>query len=441
MTDRPTAHIGNHSGLLRQVPPRRTDQGGVDAIVVPSARTAPYLREAAGLAMELNCTLLVLCSKRAERAKVLRDIEDHAIVADVIAVDMPPWMSSLPSFRASELLRDTPFWPRTDVSLKRNLALLLARAVGWERTVFLDDDIRVDDPTDLRRAAALLDTHDAVGLEIVGCLDNSVVCHAIRDTGGDQGSFLGAGALAVATGRVDGFFPEVYNEDWFFLLKGDDGLRPVARMGTATQYDYDPYANPERARREEFGDVLAEGLFALLDQGGRMHDADRAYWKDFLAARRRLINGLLGDARGSDRRDRDRIVASLTAALGRSLLIAPELCVAFLAAWEDDKNGWSERWRAVDGPISAEEAIGRFGLTKRTTIRFNRTGEMPREPHLRTARRRLNTPAHRTVRLPNSGASRTTPMASAGTITTSAVLNPAQWPSNPMVGGPANPEA
>ena len=40
--------------------------------------------------------------------------------------------------------------------------------------------------------------------------------------------------------------------------------RKLPRVGHAKQAEYDPFANPDRARREEFGDLLAEGLYALM---------------------------------------------------------------------------------------------------------------------------------------------------------------------------------
>ena len=64
----------------------------------------------------------------------------------------------------SRLLAGTIFEQRSDVSTKRNLALLLSHMLGWERVVFLDDDIQVPDPADLSRAVGLLDAHTAVGL-------------------------------------------------------------------------------------------------------------------------------------------------------------------------------------------------------------------------------------------------------------------------------------
>ena len=147
----------------------------------------------------------------------------------------------------SRLLAGTIFERRTDVSTKRNLALVLSHLLRWKRVVFLDDDIRVPDPADLRRAVSLLDTHTAVGLGIGGFPDNSMVCHAFREAGGSQETFIGAGALAVDVKRNRSFFPNIYNEDWFFVLDAGKRLQQVATVGQVIQDPYDPY-RPERAR-------------------------------------------------------------------------------------------------------------------------------------------------------------------------------------------------
>ena len=208
---------------------------------------------------------------------------------DLIAIDMPESAQlRLPELETSRLLAGTIFERRTDVSTKRNLALVLSHMLRWKRVVFLDDDIRVPDPADLSRAAGLLDTHTAVGLGIGGFPDNSMVCHAFREAGGWQETFIGGGALAVDVKRNRSFFPNVYNEDWFFVLDAGKGLQSVATVGQVLQYPYDPY-RPERARAEEFGDVLAEGTFWLLDQGRSASDGDLAHWRDFLTKRKRFI--------------------------------------------------------------------------------------------------------------------------------------------------------
>jgi hypothetical protein len=77
-------------------------------------------------------------------------------------------------------------------------------------------------------------------------------------------------------------------------------------VGQASQLTYNPYARPDRARREEFGDLLAEGLFALMGHvdpsvrfGELLRAADESYWSRFIEARHNLITEtmtLLSDA-------------------------------------------------------------------------------------------------------------------------------------------------
>jgi hypothetical protein len=200
---------------------------------------------------------------------------------------------------------------------------------------------------------------------------NSVVCHANRETGQTQDTFIGGGALAVPADRMDSFFPEIYNEDWFFLL-GETRLRPVGQVGVAMQQPYDPFANPDRARGEEFGDVLAEGLFALFDDGRRIGDADREYWAMFLAARLEFIEGIrarIEDKDGPISLREKHMLESLAASCGRLQFIWPKTCVAYIKAWQRDR----ERWRrfmsgvrpirtAAGGRAAIDVAADRLGL-------------------------------------------------------------------------------
>jgi glycosyltransferase involved in cell wall biosynthesis len=364
-------HHGSHRALLSRPELLPSGEERVDAIIVPSARSAPYLRGAASLAQRLNCTLVVLSSKHSRRPEVVADIGKHFVALDLVAIAMPASLGPpVPVFETSRILAGTPFERRTDTSAKRNLGLLLARTVGWRQVVFLDDDIAVPDPEHLRRAAKLLEIHDGVGLSIGGYPDNSVVCHAYRNAGGWQETFVGGGALAVPAQRIDSFFPNIYNEDWFFLLD-DAKLRPVAEVGKALQHPYDPFAHPDRARGQEFGDVLAEGLFALLDRGGRVQDADERYWTKFLPKRARFIAEVLA---GIDKADlepgeRRRMTESLKAARGRLRLITPRLCVDYLQAWRADCERWRGCLAELPRNMSIREVLRHLDLGGRFTIR------------------------------------------------------------------------
>ena len=365
----PVAQSASHRGLIKE-PTSVQRRAPVDAIIVPSARRAAALEEAGRLAEQLGCVLLVLCSKHSEARRAAGSLARRT--ADVIAIDFPEaGIGRLPRLESSTVLGESRLKRRTDTSAKRNLGLVLARLAGWKRVVFLDDDIAVPDAADLERAAALLDTRDGVGLHIGGFPDNSVVCHANRETGAPQDTFIGGGALAVPTDRIDSLFPEIYNEDWFFLL-GKTMLRPVGQVGEAIQKPYDPFASPERARREEFGDVLAEGLFALFDDGAEIGDADEPYWTSFLAARLALIEDIKGrieDKRGSFTVRDKQMLESLTASSGRLQFIRPRHCVGYIQAWQRDRERWRGFMSGVrpirrtdDAKSPIEAAVKRFGL-------------------------------------------------------------------------------
>ncbi|QQQ77475.1 hypothetical protein IOD16_02780 [Saccharothrix sp. 6-C] len=240
----------------------------MDAIIVPTSRPWRYLCAAIDTAAVLGRPLLVLCSGEASPHRTVKLARTRGV--EMLLVDVGALPASLmPRLSATaKVLSSTEFLRHTDTSFKRNLGLLVSRVVGWERVAFLDDDITVPTPSDLDAAAGLVsEGYAAVGLEVGGFPDNSVVCHAHRETGGDQGTFIGGGALVIGRESMTSFFPTIYNEDWFFLLD-DAGLRRSAITGRVEQKPYDPFANESRAQMEEFGDCLAEGVFALLDDDG-----------------------------------------------------------------------------------------------------------------------------------------------------------------------------
>lgn len=335
----------------------------LDAIVVPSSRSANRCRHAAALAAELDCVLLVLASHGSTGVAVRAAISEHDR-GNQYVVDVPSDLGErLPRLATTELLAAEGFTRKTDVSAKRNLGLALTYMARLGRILFLDDDIVIPDPADLRHAAWLLRTDDAVGIPVTGFPDNSVVCHANRATGGDQGTFVGAGALAVGADRVTSFFPEIYNEDWFFLLD-HSALLPVAVTGTAVQEAFDPFADPDRARGQEFGDLLAEGLFALLDAGGRIEDAGAGYWRGYIGRRRRFIDGILGRLAGGRGAHVERMTTALRAAR-RQLddRIGPDLCVRYLDAWHRDLGAWAAFRANLPLGLPIENAVERFGIT------------------------------------------------------------------------------
>ncbi|MGV9301087.1 hypothetical protein [Amycolatopsis sp. NPDC003676] len=365
----PAQHT-THQRLLHHVAAEDAPQAQLDAIVVPNGRPAAYLKDAFRAAREVDATVLLLCSKSARATDAVLAAKRAGARVRAIDTDEVAGLGTVPAFATSKLLQAKRLARRTDTSFKRNLGVLVADLAGWQRILFLDDDIHLSQPGDLRAAAGLLDEYAAVGLANTGMPDNSVVCHAYRDSGGQQDTFVGGGALAVGHNAFSSFFPDIYNEDWFFLLSGT-GLRATAVTGSAHQDDYDPYRDTVRARSEELGDTLAEGIYCLLDNGLGIADANAEYWADFLESRQAFIDTTLRqvhDAPHLTGAAEGRMIAALKAARGRSLVIEPDLCVRYLRAWQRDRDTWQTHLlslRARHGvPGDPDAAFDTLGISE-----------------------------------------------------------------------------
>jgi hypothetical protein len=359
-------HHGSHQRLLWSPMDPVAAGPELDAIIVPTARPPAYLAGVAELARQLGCRLVTLHSGKWTTAAAAAEYLPKDL--ELVAIDVPPRARlNLPDWETSRLLEGTVFARKSDLSTKRNMALILSHMLGWSRILFLDDDITGLNPSDMRNASGLLDTHNAVGLRVAGFPDHSVVCHAYRQAGGKQQSFIGGGALAVHVKRCGSFFPDIYNDDWFFLLDGDKWLQPTAVTGEVVQYPYDPFRTPDRARAEELGDVLAEGLYWLLDQGRSIVEADQKHWERTLDSRRKFIEDVLDmvrtDALQPD--ERARRIAALKGALGRLALIEPDFCDRYVKAWRADRARWYRHVELLQTRLQLGAAIA--ALSRRGT--------------------------------------------------------------------------
>lgn len=345
--DASSHHDGSHRQLLAQIDSVPPHNARIDAILVPTARPDTYLHDAIGLTASLDCTLVTLCSKNAS----IDAAEKRARASGVklLAIDITRLPAGiLPEFETARIVAGTKYTRDCDLSLKRNLGLLLSHLIGWKKIFFLDDDIAVPNHEYIKDAAHLLDSFTAVGLNNHGYPDNSAVCHAFRETRGRQETFIGGGALAVSCADTTSFFPDIYNEDWFFLVTAVAN-KLTAATGTIRHQSYDPFANKRRARSEELGDCLAEGLFWLLDRGIAIDKANRHHWRRFLDLRLKFINETIKRARDLEWEAprKARLMSALRAARRTSRSITPEFCLGYLNAWHNDGTLWKEHLDAM----------------------------------------------------------------------------------------------
>jgi hypothetical protein len=338
----------------------------LDAIIVPGTRPATYLDHAVTLARAAKCSLVILCSHYLDSDEV-KEYLDARSFSRAIVIQLPAgYAHSLFDFR--ELLAIKDQFPSacgshiTDLSMKRNVGLVLAKMAGWRRVFFLDDDIRDISYPDLQRTVDMLRSFSAAGMWVTDFPDNSIVCHANRMTGGSQDVFVSGAALAVDCQGDIGFFPDIYNEDWLFFFdaasKGELGNSYLK----ATQLYYYPFANAERAAWQEFGDVLAEGLYTLLHRRRDVGQATSEYWGKFLEARRNFLEAALSRVNQAPPDMQEEITASLYAALKSLSDIPPGLCARYVEAWRQDLTLWQRRWAAIRKMPSVDAALEELGL-------------------------------------------------------------------------------
>ncbi len=127
--------------------PAPSARAGLDAIIVPATRPAENLRTAVKLAKETDARLIVLCSFRTHADEVRGLMAEHRL-RDPAVVEMPrnARTGSSSDFKTTQWVhgpgKGVCGARNSDLSMKRNTGLLLARTLGWERIFFIDDDIR-----------------------------------------------------------------------------------------------------------------------------------------------------------------------------------------------------------------------------------------------------------------------------------------------------------
>ena len=305
-----------------------------------------------------------------------------------LIIPIPGWSGSTPAFpsRTSDPdFTEAKADRESDLSLKRNLGLLLARLRGWNKVAFVDDDITLSQTDNIARLAGQLDAHQVAGMVVEKHPDNSVVCHARRLAGMRQDVFITGAVLGVHCNSLPlSFFPDVYNEDWFFFAK-EAAARSCPGWERPGSWNTTPLQVPDRARREEFGDLLAEGLYALFGDASpdmslyeQLRGATGPFWRRFIEARQDVLTETrtaLGRLSCQDPGNDGLSAAyyALGAAESQLGMVTPDLCLNFLEAWQDDLSEWQRFSSGVNNVGSVLQAMDFLELKDWAMVEFGDT--------------------------------------------------------------------
>ena len=345
----------------------------VDAIIVPTIRSAQQAKCVVDLASQVRCELLLLYTDDFPPGlpAVLAGLKQGEAIPLALRSGLRhPHLLDL----GSELPQSFASAAALDISRKRNLGLLIGRMRGWTRVLLLDDDIRRLNIEKLSSAAALLDEYPVVGLQVHKFPDASVVGHARRRTGRRQEPFVSGGSLLIDPQRLDGFFPAIYHEDWLCTI---NHLRAgeVAIGGAVAQKFHEPFESPERAKNEEFGDILAAGLLWLVYKRRKTNavaaaESQADYWQEamqpgfwmrLLQERSELLEAV-AELHGAQYPDNALAHETLELARKRCSELTADEFVAVMQKWLSNLDLWRERLSGLPRVDSVEKALAELGV-------------------------------------------------------------------------------
>jgi hypothetical protein len=352
----------------------------VDAIVVPTVRSAEQLYSAAKLAAYARCHLIAVYTGTPPvgLSEVLGRLPLGGLTLLTVNTRARDHLLDLGVSLPQSLISPQAL----DISRKRNLGLLIGRVCGWTRMLFLDDDIRKLSVPKLCSAAALLDDYPVVGLQVKKFPDASVVGHVRRLTGRRQEPFISGGSLLVNPRCLGGYFAPVYHEDWLCVInhlrKGE-----VAIGGSVGQLPYLPFTTPKRTQFEEFGEILLAGLLWLVhtrtrkgapykthltEEAAYWREAtDPPFWKQILEQRAALLSDITERLTGKnfDGRSLSPFLAGAKQRLAElepaDFVLFTEQWLTSLAEWRGRLDGLS-RVHVTDRARAIEKALAKLGL-------------------------------------------------------------------------------
>lgn len=307
------------------------DRPHLDAVFIPTRGRSQRIRE---LLLELpvdDTPIYVLPTSSNDIAGLTKDAVRRV---QILSIDDPQFrdiLASLKSFSAENAWMAFPDW---DLPAKRNYALWYAMREGYSRILLLDDDIRGLTTTHWTAGARALDSYSVAGFFVDDFPDHSDIGHAMLLVGQSVPTFLSGSCLFVRLSTPMSCFPRVYNEDWLFVLPYLVSGSARA-LGEVRQTPYRPLSNPSVAVFQEFGEIIAGGLFALTLAKRYDDRFTLDAWRDILSLRRRQLLALASSAKLKHK------LGVIKGALQQCRRVTAQSCVAFIATWQEDLELWN----------------------------------------------------------------------------------------------------
>ncbi len=174
-----------------------------------------------------------------------------------------------------------------NLGIARNYALDYAINYGYDKILFIDDDISGIEVGLIVNGFKKLTKDTFVSCNIKGLEDNSIVGHIASKVGIlDNGpKMLSGGFLFLTPNSILHKFYNIYNEDWILQLLEKEKKRIIIEYSVTHNVDKDIQWTLEQALFQELGELIVEGL---LENSNAFY-LNYTFWDEILENRIKFI--------------------------------------------------------------------------------------------------------------------------------------------------------
>lgn len=219
-----------------------------------------------------------------------------------------------------------------DLPEKRNSILWHSVINEHKNILLLDDDMYNISP--ILNNVKFLHKYGVVGTTVKGFPDTSVTGQIEIENGEKFYPFISGNSTFINTDKLISYFPKIYNEDWLFYIPYilSDSLFVT---GEIFHRQYDPFLSIEKIYFQEFGEIIQEGLYHLINENEYDKRFVNQKWHEIIQLRLEYLNDDLIKAK----ENRKKFVQEAINTLKRITSIE---CVNFVTCWEEDNFKFSK---------------------------------------------------------------------------------------------------
>ena len=183
---------------------------------------------------------MILCSRDAHVLEVRQLLKARSFASASIIEIPRRYEHDFFKFETTDWIKKKFPGRDSDLSMKRNVGLILARMRGWQRIFFMDDDIRDLDAT------ALAATSEAVAFGLSVGLDMATMLEVLNGASGQNSATSDKFPNHVLTGRyAAGFTNTLMTKDVRLYLSAVREQGGPSAIGAVTTSIWDQFATTE----------------------------------------------------------------------------------------------------------------------------------------------------------------------------------------------------